>query len=68
MSKAYEDREDIRVFIELLLTLVAVFVFSVFAIRPTLNTIGGLTQEISSKKETIDIMDKKIANIQIGFV
>lgn len=64
MTQAYNQREDIRAFVELLLTLSAIFVFSLFAIRPTLKTIGGLTQEISSKKETIQVMDQKISDIQ----
>ena len=66
MSQVYAQREDIRVFIELLMTLLALFVFIVFAIRPTLKTIGGLTQEISSKKETLQTMDQKIESIQLA--
>lgn len=50
-------------FVEMLLTSAAVFLFSVFAIRPTLITIGGLTTEISEKKQTISTMDTKIANL-----
>lgn len=64
MSQVYNQREDIRMFVELLLTLSAIFVFSVFAIRPTLTTIGGLSQEINQKKETIATMDQKIENLQ----
>lgn len=63
LSTAYRTRSDIRMFTELLLTLSAVFVFSVFAIRPTLVTIGGLTTEIGEKQETINTMDTKIENV-----
>jgi len=63
LATTYRDRSDIRMFIEMLLTSAAVFLFSVFAIRPTLITIGGLTTEISEKKETISTMDTKIANL-----
>lgn len=66
MSQVYTQREDIRMFVELVLTLGAIFVFTIFAIRPTLKTIGGLSQQISSKKETIATMDQKIENIQIA--
>lgn len=63
LATAYRDRSDIRMFIEMLLTSAAIFMFSIFAIRPTLVTIGGLTTEISEKHETIATMDTKIANI-----
>lgn len=47
-------------FVELLLTIGAIIVFSVFAIRPTLVTIGGLTTEIGGKEDTVKQMDTKI--------
>ena len=50
-------------FVEMLLTSAAIFMFSVFAIRPTLITIGSLTTEISEKQNTINTMDTKIANL-----
>lgn len=63
MANAYRSRADIRVFVELLLTISAVIVFCLFAIRPTLVTIGGLVTEIDQKKQTISTMDTKIENI-----
>lgn len=63
MTSAYYNRTDIRMFVEMLLTLIAIIVFTLFAIRPTLTTIGGLTSEISNKKETIQILDTKIEAI-----
>lgn len=63
LANAYRTRSDLRMFTELLLTVVAIFVFSVFAIRPTLVTIGGLTTEIGEKEQTIKTMDTKIDNI-----
>lgn len=63
LATAYRNQSDLRVFIELLLTILAIFVFSVFAIRPTLVTIGGLTTEIQEKQQTIATMDAKIENI-----
>ncbi len=63
LATAYRDRSDIRMFVEMLLTSLAVFLFSVFAIRPTLVTIGGLTTEISEKQDTINTMDTKINNL-----
>jgi len=63
LATTYRDRSDIRMFVEMLLTSAAIFMFSVFAIRPTLITIGSLTTEISEKQNTINTMDTKIANL-----
>lgn len=62
----YNQRDDIKIFTELLLSLAAIFVFGIFAIRPTLVTIGGLNSEIAVKRETLSTMDQKITNIDIA--
>lgn len=59
----YGTRSDVRAFTEVILSVVAIFVFGVFALRPTLTTIGGLTTDITQKKATLEIMDQKITNI-----
>ncbi|QQS39005.1 hypothetical protein IPM62_00085 [Candidatus Woesebacteria bacterium] len=59
----YKQRQDIRAYIEILLSLGTVTVFSIFALRPTLITIAGLIKDIESKKETISVMDKKIDDL-----
>lgn len=63
LVSVYQQRSDIRAFTEILLSTVAIFVFGVFAIRPTLVTVAGLNGEINSKKETLAIMNTKIDNI-----
>jgi len=50
-------------FTEFLLTALAIFVFAVFAIRPTLITIGALTSEISEKEDTVQKLETKINNL-----
>jgi hypothetical protein len=59
----YGTRSDIRAFTEVILSVIAIFVFGVFALRPTLTTIGGLTTDISQKRDTLAQMDQKITNI-----
>ena len=59
----YKKRQDIRIYTELILSLVTVAVFGAFAIRPTINTILKLNSEIDTKRETIDKMDSKIENL-----
>lgn len=59
----YGTRSDVRAFTEVILSVVAIFVFGVFALRPTLTTIGGLTTDITQKRATLATMDQKITNI-----
>lgn len=56
----YKKRDDARAYLELLLTSVAIIVFAVFALKPTLTTIGVLSQEISDKEETLGVLNEKI--------
>jgi Tfp pilus assembly protein PilO len=51
---------------ELFLTLLAISLFGLFAIRPTVKTIGNLIKEIEAKNETLKIMDEKINNLNIA--
>lgn len=59
----YKERQDIKIFLEILLTLVTISVFSLFALRPTIITIAELIKEIEVKKETVATMDEKIQNL-----
>ena len=60
----YKQRKDLRMFLELLLTLVTVSFFAAFALRPTLLTIIELLKEIDTKEETLTKMSTKIQNLQ----
>jgi len=63
LVNVYRERSDVRAFTEILLSVLAIFVFGSFAIRPTLVTITGLNVEINSKRDTLATMDAKIDNI-----
>lgn len=52
-----------RVSLELILSVLAVIFFAVFAIRPTLLTMSDLVKEIADKKELDKQMDLKIASL-----
>ena len=58
--KLYQQRPDLKAYLEILLSLVAISIFAVFAIRPTLVTIGKLINEIREKQKTSMHLDKKI--------
>lgn len=60
----YQKRKDIRSYIELMLSLVVIVIFSLFAIRPTLVTIAELNKEIADKQATVKKLDEKINNLQ----
>ena len=62
----YNEKVSLRKFVELLLTLGAIVVFSVFAIKPTSITIIGLVREIDEKEKTIALLDQKIDNLRVG--
>lgn len=62
----YNEKVSLRKFVELLLTLGTIVIFSVFAIKPTLVTIIGLVKEIDEKEKTITLLDQKIDNLRVG--
>lgn len=62
----YKRRQDIRAFLEILLSLGTIILFILFAIRPTVITISQLLTELKTKEDTIAQMDTKIKNLQIA--
>lgn len=64
ISGFYKKREDLRIFLEIILSLVAISFFGLFALRPTFLTIAQLIKEIKNKEETLVKMDLKIGNLQ----
>jgi Tfp pilus assembly protein PilO len=59
----YQKRDDIKMFLELMLSLAAVSIFGIFAIRPTLIAIAELLKEIEGKKQVLAVMNEKIENL-----
>ena len=53
-----------RVSLELILSVIAVVFFAIFAIRPTLLTMSDLVKEIEDKKELDRQMDLKVASLR----
>lgn len=62
----YKQKEDLRMFLEVLLSLATISFFATFALRPTVVTISALLKEIKSKEEVIAKMDTKIQNLAIA--
>ena len=59
----YKQKEDLRMFLEIFLSLATVSFFGAFALRPTLVTIAALLTEINSKEEIVAKLDTKIQNL-----
>jgi Tfp pilus assembly protein PilO len=59
----YRQRPDLKAFLEILLSLTTISFFGIFALKPTVLTIGQLITEVRGKEETIAKMDEKITNL-----
>lgn len=60
---AVVEREDVKLYLELFLTLGAITFFVIFAIRPTIITILALNQQIESQKTVSERLEKKLVNL-----
>lgn len=60
----YNAKPNLKVYLELILSLATIIVFSLFAIKPTILTIIDLNNEIKSKEETSAKLKQKIQNLQ----
>lgn len=63
ITDVYKKRTDIRMFLEVVLSIGAVTIFLLFALKPTAITIVGLLKEINEKELTISGLDKKIGDL-----
>ncbi len=64
VTELYKKRADLRAFLEIVLSIIAVLVFLVFAIKPTALTIISLVQQINEEKKVISILDKKLNDLK----
>lgn len=59
--KKFYDRPVTKVSLELVLSIITVILFSLLALRPTLNTMSKLVKEIEDKRKVDDALTKKLA-------
>ena len=64
VTELYKKRADLKAFLEIVLSIIAVLVFLVFAIKPTAITIVSLIQQINEEREVITTLDQKIKDLQ----
>src|SRR5579859_5168155 len=63
IMSVYRQRQDLKAYLELLLSVGVIAMFILFAIKPTLVTIADLLTKINSEQLTSNEMDTKIANL-----
>lgn len=63
LAQIYGQRPAVRASFELLLTLLTISFFTVFALRPTFNAITELWSEIESQKQTKAQLGEKLTNL-----
>lgn len=63
MLSQYGERNSWKTYLEILLSLGTISVFSIFALKPTVLTIAELIKQIDEKRSTIQKMDNKIQNL-----
>ncbi len=63
---SYNAKPNLKIYLELILSLSTIAIFSFFAIRPTILTIVELSKELKAKEETSALLQKKIADLQIA--
>lgn len=63
IATIYDQRQDVKAFLELFLSLGAISVFGLFALRPTLLTIAKLYREIQAKEEMVVQLNQKAQNL-----
>lgn len=61
---AYNTKPNLRIYLELMLSLGTIIIFSIFAIKPTILTIVEINNEIKGKETTIAKLDKKIVDLK----
>ena len=60
----YNSKPNLKIYLELIMSIVTVTIFSTFAIRPTVLTIIELNKEIKNKEEVVVKLKQKIRNLQ----
>ena len=60
----YKQRADLRVFLEIILSLTTITIFAIFALKPTAVTIIGLVNEIKDKENSLSGLNQKINDLK----
>jgi len=64
VAALYKKRSDLRAFMEIVLSISAVIIFLLFALKPTALTIISLVQQIKEEKTTLSALTQKLSDLQ----
>lgn len=64
IAALYKKKADLRAFLEIVLSITAVIVFLLFALKPTALTIINLLQQINERKQTLAGLTQKVADLE----
>lgn len=64
VTALYKKRSDLRAFMEIVLSISAVIIFLLFALKPTALTIISLVQQIDEEKKTLSALTQKLSDLQ----
>lgn len=62
----YNSKPNLKAYLELILSLGTIVIFSIYAIKPTVLTIVELNNEIKSKENTVLLLTQKVSNLKIA--
>jgi Tfp pilus assembly protein PilO len=60
----YNTKPNLRIYLELTLSIFTIIIFAIFAIKPTILTVIELNNEIKSKTSLVQELNTKIKNLQ----
>lgn len=60
----YNSKPNLKIYLELILSLSTIIIFAIFAIKPTILTIVEINNEIKGKEATIAKLEKKLSDLQ----
>lgn len=63
---SYRKRAEVKMFIEILLSISVSAFFVFFALRPTIVTILELVKTIQEKEKTVETMEQKLDNLELA--
>jgi Tfp pilus assembly protein PilO len=63
ISALYKEKADLRAFLEIVMSITAVIVFLLFALKPTALTIISLLKQISGEKTTLVALTQKVDDL-----
>ena len=66
ISELYKKRADLRAFLEIILSLLTITIFLLFALKPTIVTIIDLLGQIKEKQGTLAALTQKVNNLQVA--